>query len=180
MDLLSSEEFRLYFHTAKRAFHLELKDSYHVDAEAEPLRKWQAGEYDDHAWRHPWQSFLRERTAAGCAIQRVRVVTVPHAPYTKWLLSIAGDNVKAGEDIRYLPRHLAADVDFPSEDCWLFDDDQLVLSIFPGDGRQGAFAAEHDPDLMHRYRVARDTVWDRAIPHAEYIHSEHMHMDHPA
>ncbi|MFI6534205.1 DUF6879 family protein [Nonomuraea sp. NPDC050547] len=174
MNLISGDAFREHFQPGVRAFHLELKDAYHVDSEAEPLRKWQAGEYDDHAWRRPWQGFLRERTDAGCVIQRVRVVTVPHSTYTRWLLAIAGDNVAAGEDIRYLPRHLAVDVDFPVEDCWLFDDDQLVLSVFPGDGRKGAFASETDPGLISRYRVARDLVWDRAIPHAEYVRSEYM------
>ncbi|RCG32012.1 hypothetical protein DQ384_05580 [Sphaerisporangium album] len=169
MDLLTREEFQQHFRTATRAFHLELKDSYNVAHEDEPFRKWQAGEHDDHAWRRPWQAFIREVTGAGCVMQRVRVVTVPHTPYTRWLLDIAGDNVKAGEDIRYLPRHLAADVDFPPEDCWLFDDERLVLSVFPGDGRAGAFVTETDAALIHRYRVARDTLWERSIPHADYV-----------
>src|SRR4051812_29098488 len=98
MDLLTKEEFQQHFAGSKRAFHLELRDTYNVVAEDEPFRKWQAGEYDDHAWRRPWQAFIRDVTRAGCVMQRARVVTVPHAAYTRWLLDIAGDNVEAGED----------------------------------------------------------------------------------
>ncbi|MFC5834672.1 DUF6879 family protein [Nonomuraea insulae] len=176
MARLSDQDFQQHFRTAKRAFHLELKDSYHVNSETEPFRKWRAGEHDDHAWRRSWQAFLRE-TSAECLIQRVRVVTVPHAPYTRWLLDIAGDNVKAGEDIRYLPRQLATDIDLPEEDCWLFDDEHLVLSTFPGDGRAGVFVATDDAHLLRRYATARDLVWERAIPHAEYIHSAYMNTE---
>ncbi|MEV0618524.1 DUF6879 family protein [Nonomuraea sp. NPDC050404] len=174
MVRLSDEDFQQYFRDAKRAFHLELKDSYHVVSEAEPLRKWKAGEFDDHAWRRSWQAFLREQTANGCMIQRVRVVTVPHSLYTRWLLNIAGDNVKAGEDIRYLPRHLAESIDLPEEDCWLFDEEHLVLSTFPGDGRVGVFVVADNARLIDRYAGVRDLVWQRAIPHAEYIHSSYM------
>ncbi|GAA2220290.1 hypothetical protein GCM10009850_122170 [Nonomuraea monospora] len=177
MAQLSDDDFRQHFSRAKRAFHLELKDSYHVDSEAEPFRKWRAGEHDDHAWRRPWQALVREHTSAGCLIQRVRVVTVPHTLYTRWLLDIAGDNVKAGEDIRYLPRHLTTDVDLPEEDCWLFDDEHLVLTMFPGDGRVGVFVATDNSHLLRRYLAARDRVWERAMPHAEYIHSPHMNAE---
>lgn len=166
---MTYEEFQTCFHDAKRAWHLELKDTYRVAHEDEPLRKWLAGAYDDLAWRRPWQRFILEVTSAGCEVQRLRVVTVPHTDYTRWLLAIAGDNVKAGEDIRYLPRHLATDVDFPAEDCWLFDDDRLVLSVFPGDGRTGAFVVETDPQLIERYRAARDLTWSRGVPHADYV-----------
>jgi hypothetical protein len=174
MAPLPDAEFQRRFSVCKRAFHLELRDSYHVASEEEPFRKWQAGEHDDHVWRRPWQSFLREQAAAGCVIQRVRVVTVPHSAYTRWLLAIAGDNVAAGEDIRYLPRHLAADIYLPEEDYWLFDDDQLVLSTFPGDGRAGLFTTADDAQLIRQCRTARDLTWERSIPHSDYIHTEYM------
>ncbi|OLB79964.1 MAG: hypothetical protein AUI14_08635 [Actinobacteria bacterium 13_2_20CM_2_71_6] len=102
-------------------------------------------------------------------VQRVRVVTVPHGDYTRWGFTVAPHNIEAGEDIRYLPRHLAGDIDFPSEDYWLFDDDILVLSVFSEDGRTGGFAREADPELTALCRTVRDRVWARAIPFAEYV-----------
>ena len=54
----------------------------------------------------------------------------------------------AGEDIRYLPRHLATGIRLPEEDFWLVDDDKLILSVFSADGRTGGFAREDRPELV--------------------------------
>jgi hypothetical protein len=168
MEPLSYDEFKAIARTSKRAFHLELKDTYNVAAEDEPFGKWQRGEPDDCAWHQDWLSFLRAVTAAGVQVQRVRVVGVPHTEYTRWGLDIARLNSEAGEDMRYLPRHLAKDIDFPGEDFWLLDDDRLVLSVFSADGRTGGFARETSPQLLRQCLVVRDQVWDLAIPYAAY------------
>ncbi|MGW4662141.1 DUF6879 family protein [Streptosporangium sandarakinum] len=47
--------------------------------------------------------------------------------------------------------------------------DRLMLGVFPGDGRTGAFAAATGPRLIQRYRAARGIAWPRGIPHAEYV-----------
>ena len=71
-------------------------------------------------------------------------------------------------DIRYLPRHLAEGIKLPDEDYWLLDDDTLILSVFSPDGRTGGFAREPDPELLRQCLIARDQLWDRAIPYAQY------------
>jgi hypothetical protein len=101
-------------------------------------------------------------------VQRVRVVTVPHGNYTRFGLAVAPHSIAAGEDIRYLPRHLATDIHFPPEDYWLFDEDTLVLSVFSPDGRTGGFARQSDPELIAHCRAVRDQVWSRAVPFARY------------
>ncbi|WP_373283227.1 DUF6879 family protein [Nocardia vinacea] len=35
---------------------------------------------------------------------------MPLSGYHRWLLSITGRNIESGENIRYLPRHLAGEV----------------------------------------------------------------------
>lgn len=54
-------------------------------------------------WHEPWLALIRDTTATGRLVQRVRVVSVPHGDYTRWGLSVAALNIAAGEDIRWLP-----------------------------------------------------------------------------
>lgn len=169
MEPLSYEEFKALARASKRAFHLELRDTYNVAAEDEPFGKWQRGEPDDYAWHQDWLSFLGEVTASGVQVQRVRVVSLPHTEYTRWGLDVARLNSRAGEDMRYLLRHLAEDIEFPDEDYWLLGDDRLVLSVFSEDGRRGGFAVGTGPQLLARCLVVRDQVWARAIPYARYV-----------
>ena len=75
-------------------------------------------------------------------MQRVRLASVPHTDYIRWGLDVSPLNIEAGEDIRYLPRHLADGIKLPEEDYWLLDDDTLILSVFSADGRTGGFARE--------------------------------------
>jgi hypothetical protein len=170
MERLTYDVFQAEVRTSQRAWHLELRDTYNVASEDEPFRRFLAGEPDNYAWLDEWLTFVREVTAAGVLVQRARIVTVPHGDYTRFGFAVAPYSIAAGEDIRYLPRHLTSDIDFPREDFWLFDDDRLVLSVFSPDGRTGGFAQETDPGLTAQCRTVRDQVWTRAIPFVEYQH----------
>jgi hypothetical protein len=168
MEPLSYESFEALACSSSRAFHLEQRDTYNVAAEDEPFGRWLRGEPDDYTWHQDWLAFLRQASAAGVQVQRVRLVTIPHSDYTRWGLAVARLSTGAGEDIRYLPRHLAAHISLPDEDYWLLDDDQLILSVFSDDGRTGSFATETSPDLIRQCAAVRDQVWDRAIPWSRY------------
>jgi hypothetical protein len=170
MERTTYDEFKALLRASKRAWHIELRDTYNVEREDEPFQRFLNGEPDDYAWRAEWLSLIREVTAAGVVVQRARIVTVPHSAYTRWGFAVAPHSIEAGEDIRYLSRHLTEGIDFPPEDYWLFDDDRLVLSVFSEDGRTGWFARETDPGLTAHCRLVRDQVWSRAIPFAEYVH----------
>ncbi len=170
MERLTYDEFKALMRASRRAWHLELRDTYNVQSEDEPFARFLGGEPADDQWLDEWLTFIREVTTAGVLVQRARIVTVPHGDYTRFGFAVAPHNIAAGEDIRYLPRQLAVDIDFPGEDFWLFDEDALVLSVFSADGRTGGFAREADPDLAAQCRAARDQVWSRAIPFAEYPH----------
>src|SRR6266487_1716299 len=113
MEPLTYEQFKAVVRGCKRAFHLEQQDTYNVAVEDEPFGRWQRGEPDDYAWHQDWLSFLREANAAGVLVQRVRLVSVPHTTYTRWGLDVARLNAEAGEDMRYLRRDLASDIQFP-------------------------------------------------------------------
>jgi len=168
MEEISLAEFRQLFHDHRRAFHLEMKEEYHVTDEDEPLRQFLAGKTVDLDWLADWLAHIREATSAGVAIHRVRIVSEPLNDYARFLLALGAENVAAGEDIRYLPRGKAAGIDFPAEDCWLFDDSKLIYVLFPDEGRRVGLYPVDDPELTARYVRVRDQVWERAIPYAEY------------
>ena len=168
MEPLKYEDFKALACSSKRAFHLEQRDTYNVAAEDEPFGRWLRGELDDYTWHADWLNFLRQAMATGVQIQRVRLASIPHTDYIRWGLAVSPLNIEAGEDIRYLPRHLTTDIELPDEDYWLLDDDTLILSVFSDDGRTGGFACESSPELLSQCLVVRDQVWDRAIPYAQY------------
>jgi hypothetical protein len=169
MEPVTYRDFKALACTSKRAFHLEQRDSYNVAAEDEPFRRWLEGEPDDYAWHQDWLTFVRQATAAGVEIQRVRLASVPHSDYIRWGLDVSPLNIEAGEDIRYLPRHLTEDIELPAEDFWLLDDDALILSVFSADGRTGSFARATDPALLRQCLAVRDQTWERAVPFAQYV-----------
>jgi hypothetical protein len=168
MEPLSYEDFKALALASGRAFHLEQRDTYNVESEDEPFRRWLHGEPDDYAWHADWANFVRDATAAGIEVQRVRLASVPHTDYIRWGLDVSPLNIKAGEDIRYLPRDLTEDIDLPEEDFWLLGEDVLILSVFSADGRTGGFARASSPELLRQCVAVRDQVWQRAIPYAEY------------
>ncbi|MFC4586965.1 DUF6879 family protein [Sphaerisporangium corydalis] len=174
MELLKGEDFEDLFHAFERsAFHLELKDSYDTPEERGPFGLFLEGRLDEYAWHRSWLNLIREVTQQGKQIQRARLVTVPHVDYTRWGLEVARLNIEAGEDIRYLPRHLARGIDFPADDFWLFDDDRLVFTVFEPGGRFIGGVDVRYPVLVEQCRRVRDEVWAIAIPRGKYVHSEH-------
>jgi hypothetical protein len=173
MERLDRDGFRALFRSSARscAIHLELKEAYGVIEEDEPYRRFMAGEDDDFAWRVAYFGLIRDVTARGVAVRRVRLVTEPLNDYARFLLHITPGNIAAGEDVRYLPRTRAAGIEFPDEDCWLFDGTTLILLLYHPDGRSDGFYVQDDPDMAERYRVASEQAWARATPYADYIGS---------
>lgn len=170
MQLLTGDAFDDLFRTfARTAFHLEVQDTYSTPEESEPFRRFLDGEPDDFAWHQPWLKLIEGTTSAGRSVTRARVVTVPHVDYTRWGLAVAELNIAAGEDIRWLPRHLAVDLSLPLDDFWLFDDERVVFTVFEPGGRFAGGAQTVDPFIVERCCQAQRQVWARAIPHATYV-----------
>ena len=170
MNLLQGDEFDNLFQTFERsAFHLEVQDSYHTPEESGPFELFLNGDHDDFEWQQPWLDLVRMTTRAGKKITRARVVTVPHVDYTRWGLTVAERNIAAGEEIRWLPRHLIDSAELTTDDYWLFDDERVVFTIFEPTGRFAGGAATVDPVIVVHCRMVRDRVWRAAVPHEEYV-----------
>lgn len=156
------------FRAAKQeAFHMEVRDTYSVPSESEPLRRFLNGEppapeYD----KRPWTELVHETVSRGVRVTRVRVVTEPLSDYQRWLLSITAGNVEAGEDIRYLPRHLAGDV--PTDDWWLFDGSTVGFNLVDGDGKPAGAAITTDPGIAAYCRSVKDKLWESAVTFREF------------
>jgi hypothetical protein len=174
MEFLTGDALDDLFRSFTRsAFHLEVQDSYHTPEESGPFALFLAGKPDDFAWHQPYLRLVREAAAAGKAVTRVRVVTVPHVAYTRWGLTVAEHNIAAGEEIRWLPRHLTAAGTLPADDFWLFDDSQVVFTIFEPAGRFAGGASTTDPVILDYCRGTLDRLWPRAIPHEVYRDSQY-------
>ncbi|MGW8743584.1 DUF6879 family protein [Streptomyces sp. NPDC055794] len=172
MELITSAQRDELFNSFERdAFHLELRDDYGSPVEDTPYARWQRGEPDDYQWLDPWMTLMKRVAAEGKRVRRVRVVTEPHSQYVGWEHSLTHLNIAAGEDIRWLPRHMLPEgIAFPVEgrDWWLYDDRVLAVGHFDAEGRVLGSELVEDPDIVADCIRLRDLFWGLAIPHAEY------------
>lgn len=156
--------------TRMSADHLEMRDAY--DLRDATFKRWQRTggvpvDPDSDYWR-PWLSRVREATQRGVRIRRLRVISEPLSEYIRFEHFCAPINVRAGEDVRWLPRQLARDLLLPGTDGWIFDGRAARFHMFDGDGYLVSNFDEDDPVVAARAQAAFEAAWARAIPHAEY------------
>ncbi|MGH3341346.1 MAG: DUF6879 family protein [Carbonactinosporaceae bacterium] len=173
MEWLTIEQRANLFSTFERdAFHLEMRDEYNVEDEVEPLRNWRNGEWRDPEaaeWWEPWLMKMRNATNAGKRVRRLRIVTEPITDYTRFLWEGTRYNVSAGEDVRWLPRHLVPEgTVFPENDFWLFDESWVAFNYFNEDERSMRMERVTDPSAVELCMRISDRLWPLAVPHNEY------------
>ncbi|MFF4038615.1 DUF6879 family protein [Streptomyces sp. NPDC001816] len=160
------------FATAQHsAVHLEMRDSYMTD---DPVFiAWQQGRPFDPAEEYrSWSDLTREVTGRGVVVRRARIVSEPVSDYIRWEHSLtAAHNIAAGEEVRWLPRHRTTDLALPGVDFWLFDGTTVVFNHFTGDGQWADLGMETvtEPAVAKLCSTAFEAVWERAIPHAQYV-----------
>ncbi|MCI0688677.1 MAG: hypothetical protein L0Y54_15795 [Sporichthyaceae bacterium] len=170
MELLTGNDFDELFRTFKRsAFHLEMRDEYHVANEVDPFRRWLNGEPDDYEWFQGWLDLMRSATDAGKTVQRARVMTEPITDYVRFEHALAPFNVAAGEEVFWVPRDRTAGIDFPEHDYWLFDESIVSFNIFSADGDSFGARLSGDPVDVAQCLKVRDQVLAVGIPHREYV-----------
>ncbi|RLU94790.1 hypothetical protein CTZ27_19000 [Streptomyces griseocarneus] len=158
--------------TKESALHLEMRDGYGVAIEAEDFATWKrtgladtdpASEY----WA-PWVELIRRAVARGVAVRRARIISEPVTDYIRYEHAGTVVNVEAGEQVRWLPRRQASDIALPGNDFWLFDDRVVMFNHFTGDGAGDGYSQTDDPAVAQLCASAFRTVWDRAVPHAQF------------
>jgi hypothetical protein len=157
---------RSYHHTA---FRLEVRDNYASADEAVHVQRFLAGEPDHDSWMEDWLGMVLRRTLEGQRIERVRVVTQPWSDYTRFGLHLSRLNTAAGEDIRYLARDRAKDLELPDYDYWLLDSHKMCILRF--DDQDGLLGADviTDPAAIVQHCHYRDIARHYATPRAKYI-----------
>ncbi|MEV8324739.1 DUF6879 family protein [Kitasatospora sp. NPDC056731] len=153
------------------AVHLEMRDAYQPsDPE---FIAWQQGKRLDPAaerssWWRPFLDVVTETTARGVVMRRARVVSEPVTDYIRYEYDVTFPNVRAGEQIRWLPRRKAADIALPGTDLWLFDGSSVLFTYFSGVGEVVDREWRTEPAVVELVKSAFEAVWDRATPHEEY------------
>ncbi|NEC45778.1 DUF6879 family protein [Streptomyces sp. SID8016] len=155
------------------AVHLETRDLYATDVEDHDLKAWRAGELADVSDRSSWWSWFHDAVAdavaRGVAVQRARVVSLPATEYIRFEHACTPRNLAAGEDVRWLPRDQALGLLLPAHDYWLFDGQVVRWHHFAGDGKHLRDELDERPVSADHAGKAFAAVWDRAVPHAEFV-----------
>ena len=176
MKTVTAEQRNNLIATFKRdAIHLEMRDIYATEIERGRFRKWLDGEplnpADEAEWWRPWHTMMRRNMDASKTMRRLRIVSEPVTDYIRFEWLDAEQLVKAGEDVRWLPRRHASMLLLPGNDFWLFDDETVVFTYFSGDGVILGYELTTAPDVVRQCKTAFDAGWSIAIPHSEYTPS---------
>lgn len=155
------------------AVHLETRDVYAVDEEDQDLKAWRAGEQagtaDRAAWWGAFHDSVADAVSRGVAVQRARVISTPATEYIRFEHSCTPRNLAAGEDVRWLPRDQALGLLLPAHDYWLFDGQLIRWHHFAGDGTHLRDELDESPVSADRAGQAFAAVWERAVPHTEFV-----------
>jgi hypothetical protein len=150
---------------SRSAVHLEMRDSY---SPSPGYDDWKAGG-DGRTDRSSWVSAVQDAVGRGVRVRRARVVSEPVSDYTRWLHMVTDVNLKAGEEVRWLPRRRAFDLMLPGADLWMFDQRVVLYNFNAGDGEHvPGYEYTSDPRHVAQVVSAFEQVWERATPHEEF------------
>lgn len=176
MQPISADERRQLLTTFQReAVHLEMRDVYATEIERDRFQTWLRGEpLDPEAeteWWRPWFEPMKRNNEAGRALRGLRIVSEPVTDYIRFEWLDATQLVRAGEDVRWLPRRNASKLVLPGNDFWMFDRETVVFTHFSGNGHVLDHEMTTDPEILVACAAAFQNAWRIAIPHSEYTPS---------
>ncbi|MER5947370.1 DUF6879 family protein [Streptomyces sp. NPDC001904] len=156
------------------ACHLQMRDVYGVADEPDGFERWErTGERDTDprsAYWAPWVELIGRAAARGIRTRRARIVSEPVTPYIAYEHAGTSVNVRAGENVRWLPRRQASDIALPGNDFWLFDRAAVLFNHYTGTGDRSEPKGEvrTEPTVIQLAASAFETVWERGVPHEKY------------
>ncbi|MGH8964115.1 MAG: DUF6879 family protein [Actinomycetes bacterium] len=160
-DLLAS--------TVRSVLHLEARDTY--DPTDPAFVKWRQDGDTSYEW-DSWITLVGAAVDRGVRFRRLRIVSEPVSDYIRWEHAISYGNIKAGEELQWLPRHLAFDLPHPVADFFLWDQRLIAYNFTAGNGVDTG-RMEYIADPRHIVPVVGmvEMLWERGIPHADYTPS---------
>lgn len=172
-----SEEARDQFLTTfqREAVHLEMRDMYATNIEKTRFATWLRGQpLDPRAeaqWWRPWFELMKRNNQAGKTLRRLRIISEPVTDYIRFEWLDAAQLVRAGEDVRWLPRRHTSALLLPGNDFWMFDRQTVAFTHFSGDGHVLNHQVTTAPDVVAGCAKAFEEAWKIAIPHNQYTPS---------
>ena len=149
------------------AVHLEMRDAYTPHDVG--FLDWQAGNPVPVPALPEWHDLVRANVTRGIRFRRARIVSEPVAPFIRYEYDITdGSNVAAGEEVRWLPRRGASDLFLPLTISGCSMTGWCGSAISPEPGSSSKTSWSEDPSVVKLCWAAFETVWERAIPHAQY------------
>lgn len=168
----AAERRKLLTSCRDEVMHLEMRDVYATDVEKDRFATWLRGEpLDPDAeaeWWAPWFELMAGLTSSGVTLRRLRIVSEPVTDYIRFEWLDATQLVRAGEDVRWLPRRRASALLLPGNDFWMFDRETVAFTHFSGDGHVLDREATTDPSIVSACVSTFEDAWKIATPHAEY------------
>jgi hypothetical protein len=142
-----------------------------IEDERLELRAFLAGELPEVYEREPddWTRTVARQAAAGRLVRRVRVLDTPLTDYNRYMLYCAQSSAAFGEDVRYLVRQQANQLDLPDHDFWVFDSARMVELRFTDDGRPLGHDVIVDPKIVARHEEWIIRGYAVAIPAADFL-----------
>lgn len=176
MEPISEEERDQFLTTFQReAVHLEMRDVYATNIEKGRYQTWLRGEPLDPEsetdWWRPWFELMKRNTKAGKALRRLRIISEPVTDYIRFEWLDAAQLVRAGENVRWLPRRKASKLLLPGNDFWMFDRQTVAFTHFSGDGHVLGHEVTTDPEIAEACADAFEETWAIATPHDDYTPS---------
>src|SRR5213078_2293926 len=96
----------------------------------------------------------------GVEVRRARIVSEPVSEYIRFEHYLTPFvNVRAGEQVRWLPRRRATDLALPGNDFWLLDGRIVLVNHFTGEGESADHDVLEDPALAKLCATAFEAVW---------------------
>jgi hypothetical protein len=160
---------RLLHNAQHRALHLETRDTYPV---TDRYLAWAEGrDYDRAEFEQDWASCLAPLVSRAGDIRRARIVSEPLSSHTRYEYEVTErNNLKAGEKVRWLPRHEVFDILVPTNDYWLVDND-VLFNLFDGEGEKvglKVITGKNNPRLIAVCNTAFEQVWACGVDHVDY------------
>ncbi|XVQ12175.1 DUF6879 family protein [Spirillospora sp. CA-255316] len=155
--------------TERSVVHLEARDTY--DPTDPAFMKWLEDGDTTYQW-DGWIDLVGGAVARGVRFRRLRIVSEPVSDYIRWEHAISYGNLKAGEELRWLPRHLAYDLPHPVADFFMYDQRLIAYNFTAGDGTDtGRMEYVADPRKVLPIVGMFEMLWERGIPHDDYTPS---------
>lgn len=161
------ELFETYRYTARR---LEPRDRYNTGLSTQPLRHYLTGDLTDYSFMDRWTGDVSRWASQGKRMSRVRVVTEPLTDDARFSLHVARINVAAGDEIRYLPRQRAQELELglPDEDYWIFDATKAAIIHFDDDDPPVGHELIEDLAEIVQRLYWFDAAWHHSVSREEF------------